>query len=203
MAKRKKQRGTKRRSAPTVSVLDRLRSEEAQAVLRRLLTAHPELRSEARQIAKSLLSEVEFDGVADEVEDAVRAVGLDELGNRAGEHSGGYTGPSEAAWELLEECVSPFIEDVKRYSELGLDAEALEMCKGVVLGLYRVRNEEGGDVLQWAPDFPAETAIQAMTTWRDGPKKKTTGRGRRNQRVFPPNFVEEFVLEWADLIDRV
>ncbi len=203
MVMQKKQRGTGKRSRKKASVLDRLRPEEAQAVLRRLLAAHRELRSEAQQIAKSLLSEVEFEWVADEVEDALRDVGLDELGNRAGEHSWGYTEPSEAAWELLEERVSPFIEDMKRQSELGLDADALEMCKGVVLGLYRVRGEQGDDVLQWAPDFPAETAAHAVATWRDGGDKKTAGRGHRKQRVFPPDFVKEFVPEWEDLIARV
>lgn len=201
MAKQKKQRGTGKRSRKKASVLDRLRPEEAQAVLWRLLAAHRELRSEARQIAKSLLSEVAFEWVADEVEETARDLGLDELGGRAGKHSWGYTEPGEAAWELLEERVSPFIEDMKRQSELGLDAGALEMCKGVVLGLYRVRNEQGDDVLQWAPDFPAETAAHAVAAWRGG-DKKTAARGHRKQRVFPPDFVKEFVPEWEDLIDR-
>ena len=181
----KKRRGAGKRSRKKASVLDRLRPEEAQTVLWRLLAAHRELRAEAQQIAKSLLSEVEFEWVADEVEEAVRDLGLDELGSRAGKHSWGYTSPTAAAWELLEERVSPFIEDMKRQLELGLDAEALEMCKGVVLGLYRVRNEQGDDVLEWAPDFPAETAAHAVTTWRNGGYKKTTGRGHRKQRVFP------------------
>ncbi len=202
MAKQKKQRRAGKRSRKKASVLDRLRPQEAQTVLRRLLAAHRELRSEVQQIAKSLLSEVEFEWVADEVEEALRDLGLDELGNRAGEHSWGYTSPTDAAWELLEECVSPFIEDMKRQSELGLDAEALEICKGVVLGLYRVRNEQGGDVFQWAPDFPAETAAQAVATWREGGDKKTAGVGRRGQRVVPPDFVLEFVPGWEDLIDR-
>ena len=202
MAKQKKQRETRKRSRKKASVLDRLRPEEAQTILRRLLAAHRELRSEARQIAKSLLSEVEFEWVADEVEEAVHDVGLDELGSRAGKHSWGYTEPGEAAWELLQERVSGFIEDMKRQFELGLDAEALEMCKGVLLGLYRVRNEQGDDVLQWAPEFPAETAAQAVATWRDGGDKKTAGRGRRKQRVFPPDFVKQFVPDWQDLIDR-
>ena len=202
MAMQKKQRKTGKRSTKKASVLDRLRPEEGQAVLRRLLAAHRELRSEAQQIAKALLSEVEFEWVADEVEEVVRDVGLDELGSRAGKHSWGYTEPSEAAWELLGECVSPFIEDMKRRLELGLDAEALEMCKGVVLGLYRLRNEQGDDVLQWVSDFPAETAAHAVAKWRSGRDKKTAGRGRRKQRVFPEGFVTEFVPEWEDLIDR-
>jgi hypothetical protein len=140
--------------------------------------------------------------VADAVEEAVRDVGLDELGSRAGKHSWGYVEPSEAAWELLEERVSPFIDDLKRQFELGLQAEALEMCKGIVLGLYRVRNEKGDDVLQWAPEFPAETAAQAVAAWRVKGHKKTARSGPRKQRVFPSDFVKEFVADWQDLINQ-
>jgi hypothetical protein len=39
--------------------------------------------------------------------------------------------PSEAAWEILEETVEPVLDDMKRH---GLEAEALEICKGMVLG---------------------------------------------------------------------
>ena len=202
MAKQKKQHGTRKRSTRAASVLDRLQPEEAHSVLERLLAAHPELRSEAQQIAKSVLSEVEFECVADDVADALLYLGLDELESRAGAHSWGYTEPSEAAWELLEECVLPFIEDMKRQLELGLDVEALEICKGIVLGLYRVSNEQGDYVLGWAPDFPAETAAHTVATWRDGGDKKAAGRGHRKQRVFPPDFVKEFVPEWEDLIGR-
>ena len=74
--------------------------------------------------------------------------------------------------------------------------------EGVVGGLDRVRDEEGGDVLQWAPDYPVETAAHDVATWRKGGDKKTAERGRRKQRVFPLDFVEEFVPEWEDLVDR-
>lgn len=77
------------------------------------------------------------------------------------------------------------------------------MCKGVIFGLYCVRNEHGDDVLQWAPDFPAETAAHAVATWRDGGNKKTAAKAHpRRQRVFPPDFVKEFVPEWEDFIDK-
>ena len=181
------------------SILDRLKPEEAEVVLHRVLAAHRELRAEVQQIAKSLLGEVAFECVADEVEHAVRDLGLDDLGSRAGKHSWGYVSPTEAAWELLEESVSPFIEDMKRQFELGLDAEALEICKGLVLGLYRVRNEKGNEVLGWAPDFPAETAAHALATWHEGADDKTARGGRRKQPIFPRDFAREFVPEWEDL----
>lgn len=41
----------------------------------------------------------------------------------------------DAAWEVLDATVQPFVEDLKRHGELGLEAEALEICKGALLGL--------------------------------------------------------------------
>lgn len=128
-------------------MLDRLNPREAATVLRRLLAAHPDLVAEAEQIAISLLGEVSFESVAGEVEYAVSSLDLDDLNSRAGSHAWGYTEPSEAAWELLEEAVAPFLEDMQRQIELGLETEALEICKGVVLGLYRLRKDTKGDGL--------------------------------------------------------
>lgn len=188
-----------------VSVLDRLTPGEAAIVLRRLLAAHPDFVDEAEQIARSLLGEVSFESVADEVEHAVRSLDLDDLNSRAGSHAWGYTEPSEAAWELLGEAVDPFLDDMQRQMELGLEAEALEICKGVVLGLYRLHKERSGNaVLDWAPDFPAETAAHVVDTWRTGgdTRKRVAQRAPRKRPGFPQDFVEKFVPEWGSLIGR-
>lgn len=202
MTRVKNPRGKAKESRKTISVLDRLKLGEADTVLRRLLTAHPDLGAEAEQIARSVLGEVSFESVADEVEDALRAFDLDDLNSRAGRHSWGYTEPTEAAWQLLEEALEPFLEDMRRQMELGLEAEALEICKGVVLGLYRLR-EEHGEFLGWAPDFPAEAASDAVAAWSASATKTKKGAGKRGLRkrpAFPQDFVNEFVPEWNSLI---
>lgn len=80
--------------ADSTSVLERLEADEARVVLQRLLTAHPDLRTEAEQAALSLLGQVSFESVADDVEHALRSLDLDDLGGRAGRHRGGYTSPT-------------------------------------------------------------------------------------------------------------
>jgi hypothetical protein len=187
------------------SVLKRLKAEEAQDVLRRLLAAHPDLDAEAEKMARSLLGEATFETIADEIEDAVCALGLDDLNGRAGPQAWGYVEPTEAAWQILEEGVEPFIADIKRRIELGLEVEALEICKGVVLGLYRVDHGKGAELAEWAPDFPAEAACGAIEAccFR-GRGKKAAGRGsRRSRAAFPREFVERFVPEWRDMIARI
>lgn len=49
-----------------------LEAGEARAVLDRLLAAHPDLRTEAEQAARSLLGQVSFESVADDVEHGQR-----------------------------------------------------------------------------------------------------------------------------------
>ena len=144
------------------SVLGNLKAEEALDVLHRLLATHPNLKKEAESIARSLLGEVNFEEIADEVQEAVSALDFDDLNARAGHHGQGYVEPDEAAWEILEEAVEPFTVDIMRRIALGLEADALEICKGTVLGLYRVGHSGGGPVAEWAPDFPAEAAGNAI-----------------------------------------
>lgn len=189
------------RSPKKTPVVDRLEPWEAQAVLRRLLAAHPNLGIEAEQISKSLLGEISLEIVADDVADAIRSLSLDDLNGRAGRHSWGYVEPSEAAWELLEEAVNPFLEDMKRRMDLGLEAETLEVCKGILLGLYSARDEKADTVVGWAPDFLEETAAGTSLSWCAGRDKKENARRERARLLH--EFAKESTPEWEALIRRV
>jgi hypothetical protein len=184
------------------SVLERLSPNEAQTVLDRLLTTRADLRVEAERIARGLLGEVSFESVADDVEDAICALDLDDLGDRAGRHRGGYTSPTDAAWELLHEAVDPFLSDMKRQMELGLEGEALEICKGILLGLYRVHNMKRDEFLGWAEDFPTEAAADAVSMWRGRRQERQEAKRirRQNRPIFPPDFIADYLPEWDDLI---
>lgn len=191
------------REASRHPTLKRLRPGEAAAVLEGLLKAHPDLSGEAEEIARSLLHRVEYQEVAAQIEDEIRALDYEDLNARAGNHQWGYVEPSEAAWEILEETVEPFLDDMKRYLKLGLKAEALEICKGLVLGCYRLAEREGGDLLGWASDFPAEAAGNAVEVWYSGvDDSKSRDSGRRRRPSLPPDFLS-IVPKWIPMIQRV
>ena len=116
---------------------------------------------------------MEYEDVGAEIEDEIRALDYGDLNARAGSYEWGYVEPSEAAWEILEETVEPFLDDLKRHIELGLEAEAFEICKGMVLGLYRLSEREGGDVLGWALTSPPR---RLETPWNSGMPEPTSQR---------------------------
>jgi hypothetical protein len=97
--------------------------------------------------------------------------------------------PGEAAWEILVEIVKPFIDEMKRQIDLGLEANALETCKGTLLGLYRFA-QSGQGLVDWAPDYPAQTACDVAKVWVTGDMEGSPppgARGRRKLAEFPGN----------------
>jgi hypothetical protein len=167
--------------------LDVLTGDEAQIVLKDLLSSRPDLISDARRAANALLATVSFADVAANVFGALQALDLDDLD--AGPHPGGYVEPSEAAWSVIEKVVTPCFHDLERRVKLRHEDEALEVCKGVVLGLYRAEHR-GFELLEYAEDSPSELAGQAVDIWRR----------RRRDCTFPRNFVEKYTPNWAWLV---
>ena len=115
-------------------------------ILVELLASHPELRSEAEEAARRLLDDASIDAIAESVAWALEELPLDALAMRSGRVRGrGYVHENEAAWELLEEGVEPFL------------------AAGIVAGLYRCREPEDGTVISYAgPDSLSELADQVV-----------------------------------------
>jgi hypothetical protein len=178
------------------TVLDRLQPEEAARVLRSLLEGHPQFVPQAEALARAAVGDVDVEAVADEVEQALPDLDLDDLNERAGRTRWGYVEPTEAAWELLGEAVQPFLDEMKRRIALGFEPATVATCEGIVLGLYRSRDEGADRVLGWAEDFPAETAGHAVETLA----RESAPRRRRGWQL-PQRFVDQ-LPEWADLIAR-
>ena len=170
----------------THSALDHLEPREAAEILRRLLASHPELRVEAESHASDLMEAVSADDVADHVEAALRSLGVDDLNDRAGVHCGEYTDPGDAAWALLDKALAPHRDALRRHLASGRDRDARAALRGMLTGLYRVREAvEQGSVLEWAPDFAREAAARLVALWRDA------------DRPLPTATLNACVPEWA------
>lgn len=172
------------------NILDKLDGAESASVLKALLERRPELRSEAEALGKENLVRVSQFAVANDVADAVLQFDYDDLNSRAGSHSWGYVEPGEAACELLEQAMEPFISEMKRYLELGLEEQAREACQGILLGLYRVRKGANNEVLDWAEDFPPESAGDALDAWMSA--HAANGARRRLSSA----FVKKNLPDW-------
>jgi hypothetical protein len=74
------------------------------------------------------------------VESALKWLDIDELNSRLGYQPGfGYADPAEAADEILDEALQPFVDDLQRRAGLGMGSAATEVAAGILLGLYNCR----------------------------------------------------------------
>jgi hypothetical protein len=141
------------------SALDALSAAEKAAVLDELLAARPDLHQPADAYAAQLLTGADRSAVADDVEDALQGLGIEELNTRAGYRPGrGYVHPAEAADEILDEVLQPFLDDLQRRARFGMRSAAAELAAGIVLGLYNCRHGNSETLLEYSPDYAAERA---------------------------------------------
>jgi hypothetical protein len=156
---------TRRAPSTLPSVYDHLDERERAAVLAALLHDRPELQADVERLATALLGKVRVESVAVEVRSAFVELGLADLAVRAGRQpGGGYVHETDAAYELVEGAVRPFVDDMRRRARLGMHEAAAKLALGVLTGLYRCRGPRDGTVLAYAgTDTPEELAAWVVS----------------------------------------
>jgi hypothetical protein len=140
------------------STLAILSAAEKGELLDVLLTARPDLRELAEDLAARRMSGEDRGAVADDVEAELRGRDIDEINGRAGYRPGvGYVDPGEAADEILDEALQPFLDDLRRRGELGMAAAATELAAGILLGLYACREASSESLLEYSPGLRRRT----------------------------------------------
>ena len=75
---------------------------------------------------------------------------------RSGRTRYGYVDPGDAAWEMFEEALNPFIDEMKKNQKRALPAVAKTYCIGIIKGLWRFDEESVSDFIDWVTDAPRE-----------------------------------------------
>lgn len=167
---------------PRRSTLASCSDSEKASILTQLLDDDPTLRTRAEDIARKTLASVDIPAVSDLVVEAILELDTEDLADRAGPRRHGYVEPTDAAWQLLEEIIQPWIEDIGRRARLGLHQAAADLATALTQALKTAegRADRIDDCLldQWAPDFPSEvaswverelSAVTGMSSSIDGP----------------------------------
>lgn len=173
------------------SALAALTATEKSAVLDELLAIRPDLRQLAETHAARLLSNDDRYAVADDIEHTLMNVDFTALSGRAGYQPGqGYVHPVDAASETLDEELEPFRHDLERRAALGMEAAAVELAVGVLLGLYACRDAGGETLLAYSPDYASERAADVLE------------QCRRLGVDVPVAEFSELVSEWSGIMGR-
>ena len=151
-------------------VIGMLTAEQALVILGRLCRTEGALRDAVVAEAMSVLTEIDVDPIADEVFVALESIDVQNCWDRSGQSRDGYASPDEAAAEIVEEELQPYLDQIERYRALAMPEQELAFCMGVLLGIYRYPRESKSEFSEWSADIPAECAGLLMDQWRERQK---------------------------------
>lgn len=187
--------GARERNKKQGKVLSYLSAEDGKQVLLALVARHPDLASEVTGLVEEVLGRLSFERVADDVLEGIANLEISDLGSRSGRQLG-YVDPGEAAGEMVDEVIEPFVDRIERCAAMGLHEAALEVCRGVLLGLYRAERCDQTEVAAWMPDGFSEFADAPIAALGRNRVRKAGGGGRAPVPKGLAEFAHENLPEW-------
>jgi hypothetical protein len=168
----------------------KLTPEQALIIVERLIQKGGKIREAVVAETIGFLTEIDLDGTADEVFAALDSIDVQDCWDRSGRSRDGYTSPDEAAAQIIDEELAPFLDQVERYNELGMFEQEAACCAGVILGIYRYERESKSEFRAWSADVSSECAGFLLDNWQK--------RSREEARISAMHkFVRERCPEWA------
>lgn len=153
----------------------------------------PALEKDAEALALGAITAVDPEAVAEEVGWQFEGIDQDDLWEHSGhDRFGGYTEPWDAASEICEERLAPFLEKLERLLSMGLMQPALDQVKGMLLGLHRIQGHLPLD----AQDYPSESgAYVVLESWA------VKGPVGEDQALL--GWIKEALPEWVGHLESV
>jgi hypothetical protein len=145
-----------------------LSADEASQVLKNLIDDDPGLTKTIYDIAMKVAVNVDADEIMEEVFCELDRLGIEDLNGRSGRTRYGYVEPYDAAWEIFEETMTPFVDEMTKNQQRGLSSAAKTYCVGIVKGLWKYEKESISDFKDWVTDAPGEYIDTIVKEWKKG-----------------------------------
>jgi len=175
-------------------LLDNMTGEDALCVLRELCATDPGMRKRIICEAQRFMADVDVDEVSEMVLSDLEALCVEDLWDRAGPSSRGYSSPDEMAIQMFEEALQPHEQVIEKFRRLDMSAPCMQYLMGTLKGIYRFEKDAKSEFKDWATDIPAETFRFLIDGWR-----KNTGK---KDKTHMNKFITEQCPDWADLATK-
>lgn len=153
-------------------VLKSISVEEASTVLHQLVATSPAIRKKAEEIALTLLADVDVEDVADEVLWELESLVVEDVWDQSGSTRDGYVDPGDYAWQMFEDVLAPFLEQLRKCQKLSMNDQAKLYCMGILEGIHRFETDSTTEYKDWAVDAPGEYFVRIYNEWKKEAKRK-------------------------------
>ncbi len=148
-------------------VLDKVSTEHANEILQRLADENAKISKRIQELALEYLTEVDPDDIAENVFCDLDILNVEDVWKNSGSTRYGYVDPYELAFEMFEEALEPYIDDLRKCQKLSMDEKAKLHCMGILKGIDQFEREGTTEFKDWAVDAPHENFMQVFEEWRN------------------------------------
>jgi hypothetical protein len=156
----------RRKTKGKSEILESMTGSDALSILNALAQRDEKIKTTIEKTAVELLSAVDVDEIAAKVQMELELLQVEDVWARAGANREGYVDPGDAAWEMFEEALRPFRDDVEKYKKLSMPKEATLYCLGILKGIYAFDKDSKTQYKEWAVDAPGEYFAFILDDWR-------------------------------------
>jgi phosphoribosyl-ATP pyrophosphohydrolase len=158
----KKKKDTK----PELNILDKINADDGLAILKKLAEEDASLLKRVEDAALEYFKEVVVEDIADEVFWELDSLEVEDVWDQSGTTRYGYVDSGEKAWEMFEDAIEPYLQELKKCQDLKLDEEAKKYCMGILKGIYKFEKESENEFKEWAIDAPGEIFEKVFNKWK-------------------------------------
>jgi hypothetical protein len=177
-------------------IINNLSPEDALVILQQLAAQDEKLATQIASLALAYLSDVDAEEVAETLRYELESLIPEEVWDRAGNTRYGYVETSEAAEQMIEEVLEPYLEEVRKYLKTGLAWEAQHMCQGLLLGFYDFEHQSKTEFKDWAVDSPLYFDLEILNMWLEGEVET-----QKRQEIH--TFIDEELGGWARTLSAI
>jgi hypothetical protein len=177
-------------------IINNLSPEDALVVLQQLAAQDEKLAAQIATLALAHLSDVDMEEIAETLRYELESLTPEEVWDRAGKTRYGYVETGEAAEQMIQEALEPYLEEMRKYHKTGLALEAQQMCQGLMLGFYEFEHQSKTEFKDWAVDSPVHFALEVLTVWLEGEVET-------QKRQEMQTFIDEEFGGWARTLSAI
>ena len=175
-------------SKPEMNILDKISADDGLVILNKL-AKDTFLLKRIEHAALEYFKEVEVEDIADEVFYKLDSLEVEDVWEQSGSTRYGYVDPYEKAWEMFEDAIEPYLDELRKCQDLKMDEEAKKYCMGILKGIYRFEKESNNEFKDWAVDAPGENFKRVFNEW----KKRCTNL---NDIIETKKFIKKNFPDW-------
>ncbi len=155
------------------SLIDQINANDAYYILKKLYESDESIARKIEEVANLYLSQVDREQIANNLFLDLDFLEVEELWDSSGSTRYGYIDTGDRAYEMVEEVIEPYLDEMKKYYNLGYYQDSSEICIGILQGLIQFDKESKTQFREWAEDIADAMFEQVWDEYKELVNKET------------------------------